>query len=199
MKTLLRILLPVFVATSILGSNVKAGNADGSVDASRFVPENLEGGRVTVELKGALLGIATRIASHSEPETAELLSGLREIRVNVIDLKKNAAGEIAKRFADGRKSLESTGWERVVAVDDNGDNVAVHVKTRGEESIEGLCVSILGKDQEAVFVNIVGNIKPESLAKLGEKMDLPGMKKAAAAVGSKDAKKPAADAPSTKE
>lgn len=184
MKTLLRILLPVLVATSILGSVVKA---DGVVDASKFIPDTLDGGRVTVDLKGALLNIATRIASHHEPESAALLASLKEVRVNVIDLNKNGAEDIGRRFKDGRKSLEASGWSRVVSVQENGDDVAIHVKTRGEESIEGLCVSILGSDRQAVFVNVVGDIKPQQLAKLGEKLDIPGLQKAADALAPKPA------------
>lgn len=199
MKNLLRILLPVLVATTIFGSNLKAGNAEGSVDASRFVPADLEGGRVTVELKGALLGIAKQFAAKSEPETRDVLNGLDEVRVNVIDLRKNDPKAITQRFQDGRRSLESSGWARIVSVQENGDDVAIHVKTRGEESILGLCISVLGKDQEAVFVNLVGNIKPESLSKLGDKLEIPGIKQAAAAVESKESKTPAVQAQAKKD
>jgi len=185
MKTLLRILLPVLVATSILGSTVKAGTAAGSVDANQFVPENIEGGRITVELKGALLNIATRIAAHQEPEAAALLGSLREIRVNVIDLNKNKAEEVTQHFQAGRKHLEGSGWARVVSVQENGDDVAIHAKTRGEDSVEGLCISILGADKQAVFVNLVGDLRPEQLAKLGGRLDLPGIQKAADALEKK--------------
>ena len=185
MKSLLRILLPILVATSILGSTVKAGNVDGSVDVGRFVPEEIEGGRITIELKGALLNIASRIAAHHEPEAGALLAGLREIRVNVIDLNKNKAEEITQRFQSGRKHLEGSGWTRVVSVLENGDDVAIHAKTRGEDSVEGLCISILGADKQAVFVNLVGDLRPEQLAKLGGKLDLPGIQKAADALEKK--------------
>lgn len=180
MKQLLKLILPVLIATSILGSVVRAEDSPaGSVDVAKFFPADLDGGRVTVDLKGALLTIAAQIAKHEDPEAAEILSGLKQVRVNVVDLKKNDAASLTKSINSGRKSLEDSGWSKIVSVQENtkGDDVAIHVKTKGEESIEGLCITVIGSDKQAVFVNLVGDVKPDKLAKLGAALDIPGLKK----------------------
>jgi hypothetical protein len=58
-----------------------------------------------------------------------------------------------------------------------GDNVDVHVMQRGEESIDGLVVTVLDKKGEAVFVNIVGNINADQIAQIAEKFDLEPLRK----------------------
>jgi hypothetical protein len=79
-----------------------------------------------------------------------------------------------------RADLDAKGWDRVVSVQQKKDDVAVFLKTRGEEAIEGLVVTVLDGDKEAVLVNIVGDIKPEQVALLGEKLKLDPLKKFAA-------------------
>jgi hypothetical protein len=43
--------------------------------------------------------------------------------------------------------------------------------------VEGLVVTILDGNREAVLVNIVGNIKPEQVALLGERFNIEPLKK----------------------
>jgi hypothetical protein len=184
MKKVLSLALPLLLATSALGPVAHAEDQPpGAVDVTRFFPADLDGGRVSIDLQGALLTLAAQVAKQQEPEAADMLSGLKQVRVNVVDLKKNDAAALTKSIASGRKSLEDSGWSKIVSVDDGnkGDNVAIHVKTKGEESIEGLCITVIGSDKEAVFVNLVGDFKPEKLAKLGAALDIPGLKKAAQA------------------
>jgi Domain of unknown function (DUF4252) len=57
--------------------------------------------------------------------------------------------------------------------------VAVYVKTRGEEAIEGLVVTVLdGNKKEAVFVNLVGDIRPDQVAAVGKALNIDPLKKA---------------------
>jgi hypothetical protein len=48
---------------------------------------------------------------------------------------------------------------------------------RGSEAIEGVAVTVLQGNSEAVLVNVVGDIKPEQLATLGERFDIEPLKK----------------------
>jgi uncharacterized protein DUF4252 len=67
-------------------------------------------------------------------------------------------------------------------VQEKNDDVAIYLKTRGKEAVEGLVVTVLDGRKEAVFVNIVGDIKLEKLAALGDKFNLDALKKAAEAM-----------------
>ena len=60
--------------------------------------------------------------------------------------------------------------------------MAVLLKSRGQEAIEGLVVTVIDHDREAVFVNIVGQLKPEDIARLGERLNLAPLKQVGAAV-----------------
>jgi hypothetical protein len=76
-----------------------------------------------------------------------------------------------------RAKLNGMGWQKAVSVRDaKGDNVDVHVNLRGDESIEGLVVTVLSGKGEIVLVNIVGSIRPEQLSKLGTRMNIEPLK-----------------------
>jgi hypothetical protein len=77
-----------------------------------------------------------------------------------------------------RRKLESAGWTKVVTVreKEGGDNVNVHVLQRGEESIDGLVVTVIDHQGQAVFVNIVGNINADQIAKIADKYDIDALK-----------------------
>ena len=53
--------------------------------------------------------------------------------------------------------------------------VVSDIRTSGEELIEGLVVTQVQKNGEAVFVNIVGDINLETISRLGSKFDIPGI------------------------
>jgi hypothetical protein len=55
--------------------------------------------------------------------------------------------------------------------------VAVFLKTRGDESVEGLAITVIGANNQAVLVNIVGDIRPEKVAMIGERFNIEPLKK----------------------
>jgi hypothetical protein len=66
----------------------------------------------------------------------------------------------------------------LVTVKDNGENVAVFANMPTEDAIAGIVVSVSSGD-EAVFVNVVGNVALESLAELGKQLNIPELDKIA--------------------
>ncbi|MEX0601036.1 MAG: DUF4252 domain-containing protein, partial [Rhodothermales bacterium] len=71
------------------------------------------------------------------------------------------------------KELEAQGWETVVRVREEDQRVNVYMKVR-DDVIAGLVVMVLEPDDEegAVFVNIVGDINPEQIGRIGRALDI---------------------------
>jgi hypothetical protein len=174
MKNLIRTSLAAASLALALTVAARAADAEpGFVDIGKLMP-SAQGKFVEINLSSGMLKFAARIASHQEPETAELLAGLKRIRVNVVGLDEaNRAGTIEK-IEGIRRNLETQGWTQMVTVreKENGDNVDIHVKQHGDDAIDGLVVTVIDHNGEAVFVNIVGNINADQLAKIAEKFDI---------------------------
>ena len=132
---------------------------------------------VEVNLGRAVFAISGKLFEKNEPEVAALLRGLHQLQVNVVGMADDNRAAVQEHIRKLRADLNGKGWERIVSVKDGKDDVAIFLKTRGEEAVEGLVVTVLDGDKEAVFVNIVGNIKPEQVATLGEKMNIEPLKK----------------------
>ena len=134
---------------------------------------------VEVNINQAMLKFAAKLASRHEPEAAELVGNLKSIRVNVVGLDDANRASNVEKIEAVRRKLEAQGWTKMVTVREKnaGDNVDVHVKQRGEDTIDGLVVTIIDHKGEAVFVNIVGNINADQIAKIADKFDIEPLKK----------------------
>jgi hypothetical protein len=178
------IYIAVLTALSLstpLARGAEAGTA-GMIDFGKFIPSSAGGQFVEVNLKGNLLAMAAQFAQREAPEVADLLRGLQMIRVNVIGLKDDNRDEVRDRIAAIRGELDRQGWERIVTAQQDQEDVGVYLKTRGQEAVEGLVVTVLSKDREAVLINIVGEINPEKLSLLGERLNIEPLKKAGEAI-----------------
>lgn len=168
----------IVLATSLVVRLVHAEELAGAVDIDKLIPASGKGERVSVELSRPLLALASSFAKQQEPEAAQLIDSLKLVRVRVGQLDDGDKTKAKEAFDGARKNAETAGWQKVVSVQDNGDDVAVHLKMRGEEAIEGLLVTVISGGKEAVVVNVVGDLKPENLAKLGSRLNIEPMKKA---------------------
>jgi len=150
----------------------------GAIDIGQLMP-SAQGQFVEINLSPTMLKFAARIAARQEPEAAELLRNLKSIRVNVIGLDDSNRTGTIDQIESVRRKLEAQGWTKMVTVREknDGDNVDIHVKQQGEESIDGLVVTVIDRKGEAVFVNIVGNIKADQIAQIAEKFDIEPLRK----------------------
>ena len=74
--------------------------------------------------------------------------------------------------------------------DKGGQDVGIYTKTRGGEALAGLVITVIDAKGQVVLINIVGDIRPEQVAALGDKLDLEPLKDIGAALkgtASKDA------------
>lgn len=154
------------------------GASGGLIDFGKFTPPAKGGEYVEVKIGPNLIGLVARLAEKQEPEAAKLLRGLQSVRVNVIGLDDANRAEVSGRLEAVRQQLDGGGWERIVTAQQKDQEVGVYLKLRGEESVEGLVVTVIEGNKQAVLVNIVGDIRPEQVAALGERLDIEPLKKA---------------------
>jgi hypothetical protein len=164
--------------TGLLATSIHAQDPPtGFVDFGKFTPPGAGGEFVEVNIKSNLISMAARLTEKTEPQVAELLRGLKLIRVNVIGLNADNRSEVEKRVKSIREELDAQHWERIVTAQQAKEDVSVFLKTRGDESVEGLAVTVLESSRQAVLVNIVGDIRPEKVAMIGERFNIEPLKK----------------------
>jgi MoaA/NifB/PqqE/SkfB family radical SAM enzyme len=154
-----------------------AAEHPGQVDFGKFDPPGKGGEFVEVQIRSNLIGLAARLIEKQEPDAAKLLRSIESVRVNVIGLDEDNRAPMKERVERIRAELAAQGWERVVTAQKAGDDVGVYLKTRGQDAVEGLTVTVIEGGKEAVFVNVVGNVTPEQIAELGERLHVEPLKK----------------------
>lgn len=177
-RTLWALLLVPGVALSLFAPPARAQEAleqdPGYVDV-RLVEEGL--GRpasIEVNIRGALLRLVASASEHEDPDLARLLRRLKAIQVRGFPLASAEDARAAERNADrlGRR-LEGHGWDAVMRVRDAGERVDMYVRTRDDDAIAGLVVFVVDtNDDESVFINIVGEIDPEEIGRIGRTFNI---------------------------
>jgi hypothetical protein len=169
-------------------ASLSAADEPGYFDFGKFAVGS-DSKFVEVNLQSGLIKFAAKLAASHEPDAAELLKNIRHVRVNVVGLDASNQASTLARMESIRSDLEKKGWEKIVTARDpkakGSDDVAVFVKST-DETIQGIVVTVVEHKGTAVFVNVVGNIRAEELAKLGEKLDIKPLSKLK--LNAKDAK-----------
>jgi hypothetical protein len=91
-------------------------------------------------------------------------------------LDEENRAELQKRAQGVRKQLTGNGWERIVVAQQKDQDVNVYLKMAEKGAVQGLTVMVMDGKEHAVFVNVVGDIKPEQLALLGDKLHIDPLK-----------------------
>jgi len=130
---------------------------------------------VDVSLDGALLLLASRFLSDSDPDEAhvnKMVAGLKGVYVKSFEF------EDRDQYKDSdveelRTQLKAPGWARIVSSRSkkNGDNADVYIKTDAGQ-ISGLAI-IVTDPRELTIVSIVGAVRPEDIRDLGGHFGIP--------------------------
>jgi len=174
-------IVPCLIGAAIVCAASFAAFADeslpGRVDFGVFSPPKEGGQYVEINVPSTLIHLASQIIAKDEPEAAKILDGLKLVKVNVIGLNDENRNDLEGRAQKIRKDLSGDGWERVVTVQEKDQDVSVYLKMDGKGSIQGLAAVVINGKDQAVFANVVGDIKPEQLAMLGDKFHIDPLKK----------------------
>ena len=128
---------------------------------------------IIVNIKGALLALVAEASRYEDPDLADLLHKLRSVQVRGFDLDWASYDDVKQRTNAFAKRLEARGWDTVVRVRQRGDE-HVHIHARvSEGAIAGMMVMVVSPDEdETVFLNIVGEIDPQQIGRIGRKFDI---------------------------
>ena len=148
----------------------------GYIDFSKYVSVSTEDTTVEVNIKGPLLKLASSILEDHDEGVARLIENIQLVRVHVFEVDDENREQFAESIQSIAKTLTDKNWEQVVRVQEDDENVGVFTNMPTDDAIAGIVVSVAEED-EAVFVNIVGNVAIESIADLGKRLNIPKLDK----------------------
>jgi hypothetical protein len=124
---------------------------------------------LSISVGPALLRLAARYVE-DEPETQALLRSLDGVRIRIYEIEGDA-GRVAARMEGMSTRLKDDGWEPVMTVRDDREQVHMLLRTTGER-ISGMTVLVSDGESEAVIVNLMGNIQPEQFSDVMVALDV---------------------------
>ncbi|NND45720.1 MAG: DUF4252 domain-containing protein [Xanthomonadales bacterium] len=125
--------------------------------------------KVNISIGGTLLNFVGAMARHEDPQAAALFSKLKGVRVSVYATGGDAAAAL-DQVSSVKQSLTGSDWAPVVQVNDEGQQVQVFMKMNGE-IMDGMTLMAVD-NEEAVFINVIGEIDPNELAQLMDRFDV---------------------------
>lgn len=131
--------------------------------------------KVEVNLSSSLMNVIGNFADGEDPEVANILSNLESVKVRVYKLN----GELEKANSTIDRvsgELKTNNWETLVTVNNNEENQKVRIFSKSTLNvIDGVVVMVVSPEKdggEAIFINIVGEIDPENIARVTEKLNI---------------------------
>jgi hypothetical protein len=124
---------------------------------------------VEIAVGQSLLNMVGALSSSEDPEVAELFKRLQGVRIRVFENASVTAGaldyvkEVSSRLSDG-------GWEPVVTVNTEAEQVRIFMKINAD-IVEGITVMAV-EENEAAFINVIGNLNPAQLDKVMDNFDV---------------------------
>ena len=177
MKKLITVLVVVLL-TCFIFSNVMANDDEkikkhpGYVDFDKIkIPKDAEES-VEVYVRGPLLKLVAAVTEKEDPALSKMLEKMLLIRVNTFSIDDKMAQDLKTKVDAIDKQLEKQNWEKVVRVKERHERVNIYIKFDKKDRMAGLVIMAIEDKDEAVFVNIVGELDWTQISKLGDKFDI---------------------------
>ncbi len=109
-----------------------------------------------------------------DPESAEimqLVKGIKSLRILVKD-----EGDGTKLYDDAFSRISKNGFEELLTVRDQGENVRFMVKEGNNPNIISQLVLLVGGANDFVLLDLTGIIDLKTVGKLSKSIDVPGVK-----------------------
>jgi len=124
---------------------------------------------VEIAVGQSLLGLVGTFSASEDPEAAALFKRLKGVRINVFETKGLSANGL-DHVKSVSSQLGALGWESVVKLDSEDEQVRIFMKLDGHD-VQGITVMAVEED-EAAFINVIGNLNPDELQKVMDNFDL---------------------------
>jgi hypothetical protein len=135
---------------------------------------------VEIDLGPDMMRFFGEAAKQSVQDTSGL-EGVTNVRVRVYEGIGDSEADLVKFVDDTSRTLASAGWSSVVRVNEDGERVRIFMKPAAAGganagSIEGITLMVVdtGGD-EAVFINVAGDIQPEQLGRIAARVGVDGV------------------------
>jgi len=164
----------ILLTLALLGGLAAVVAADvrrmpGYVDIKSLPEVEEAGSSVEVFLGKPLLKMVSMAVRQEDRDFAELLDRLHLIQARIFeDVGSDVLGPVVRSITAGLDD----GWERVVRIREEDERVDLYLRPDGDD-IAGLYVALQeGNGEEVVLVNIVGDIDPAELGRIGAKFNI---------------------------
>ena len=131
-------------------------------------------GVTSVVVTQKAFSLMSKIGSESDDEYMQLIKNINSLKVFATE-----SAEVAKQMESAAKNyLKSANLEELMRVRDGESNVTIYVKEgKSEDFVKELFMFVKdgeNSSSESVIISLTGDIDLNQIAKLTEKMDLPG-------------------------
>jgi hypothetical protein len=123
--------------------------------------------KIEVNLNHNMIKLISGFLRKEDPELYDMMINLQLVRIQVFKRTSLIEETFMAQSSKTAKVLDDKDWERIVRVSEDDEEIYVYIKPSEDyEWIQGIVVLAL-EDDEAIFVNIVGDIKPEDVSRIG--------------------------------
>ena len=167
-KSLMTGVLCALVSIPVMAQEDALKDLDGFIDFGDLSATYGEP-KISINIGGTLLQFVSMMSEDSDSETSGILSQLKGVRVFGYPIVDDAS--VAKqKFGEVKSTLKSKGWEPVVQVNEEDEQVLIYMKMNGT-TMEGMTVMTVD-DEEVMFINIIGKLDPKQLGKVMNGFDV---------------------------
>lgn len=170
LTVLLIAVLPVVLAWTVAAQE-DLTHHPGFVDFGKLDLFSEEELSVHVSVKGPMLTLVAEAARGSDRDLANMLSRLKLLEVRVFEVADSELESLQRKIRQIAKDLESKGWEAAMTLRSGKSQGYMYLKL-SDGKPQGLAAAFLGDEDQAIFVNIVGEIDPSQVGRLAAKFSL---------------------------
>ncbi len=124
-----------------------------------------------IDLSDILLSIAANAEDSGDTSLAKALGMIHSVRVKAFSLGEDDVDKAEKAVHKVMDKLEKDDWSRLIYLKDDKETVTVSTKSVDGKMV-GLMVVVFDPTDEALFVNVAGDLNLSTLFKLAQEFDV---------------------------
>ena len=128
--------------------------------------------KIDVSVEGALMKLVAEASRIEDPELADLLHNLKGVYVRGYDTPSGDYERSRRHANEVGRELVDKGWSSVIRVRNEDEHFQMFARYRGETVIGMVVLSVDKASRETTFLNIVGNIDPAQIGRVGQKFNI---------------------------